>query len=144
VRTERGDGYQRLKAWLPPAERRGLTFIDPPYEETQQDFGEVTAALAEGLRRFPTGIFVCWYPIKDERTTSTWQVNCVRTLSAPLLASELWLYPRDSRVALNGSGLLIVNPPHLIRERMKIWLPQLQAALGDHEAAGNSVRMLAD
>lgn len=144
TRVERGDGFQRLKAALPPAERRALTFIDPPYEETQQDFTEVTAALAEGLRRFPTGIFACWYPIKDERTTRTWQVSCVRALAAPLLASELWLYPRDSRVALNGSGLLIVNPPHLTLERMQVWLPQLLGALTDHTAAGSSARMLSD
>lgn len=144
VRVERGDGYQRLKAWLPPAERRGLTFLDPPYEETQQDFGHVTATLAEGLRRFPTGIFAAWYPIKDERTTRSWQVACARSLPAPILASELWLYPRDSRVALNGSGLLIVNPPHLTLERMRVWLPLLQAALTDHAAAGNSAQMLSD
>ena len=142
ARTERGDGYQRLKAWLPPAERRGLTFIDPPYEETQQDFGEVTAALAEGLRRFPTGIFACWYPIKDERTTGTWQVNCVRTLPAPLLASELWLYPRDSRVALNGSGLLIANPPHQVLEHMQVWLPELTSVLSTGPAAGSRAFML--
>jgi len=55
VRVERGDGFERLRAWLPPPERRGLTFIDPPYEQTQRDFGHVTAALAEGLRRFPPG-----------------------------------------------------------------------------------------
>ena len=140
--VERGDGFQRLKAWLPPAERRALTFIDPPYEETQQDFSHATAALAEGLRRFPTGIFACWYPIKDERTTRSWQVSCVRTLEAPLLASELWLYPRDSRVALNGSGLLIANPPHLTLERMQAWLPQLVGTLSDHAAAGSSAQML--
>jgi 23S rRNA A2030 N6-methylase RlmJ len=68
----------------------------------------------------------------------------VRALEAPLLASELWLYPRDSRVALNGSGLLIVNPPHLTLERMQGWLPQLVTALGDHAAAGSSAQMLSD
>ena len=52
-------------------------------------------------------------PIKDERTTRAWQAGCARTLGAPALVSELWLFRRDSRVALNGSGLLIVNPPHL-------------------------------
>ena len=76
--------------------------------------------------------------------TRTWQVSCVRALKAPLLASELWLYPCDSRVALNGSGVLIVNPPHLTLERMQVWLPQLLAALTDHTAAGSSARMLSD
>jgi 23S rRNA (adenine2030-N6)-methyltransferase len=142
VRVERGDGYARLRAWLPPAERRGLTFIDPPYEQTAEDFGAVSEALAEGLRRFPTGVMAAWYPIKDERSTLAWQHACAQTLPVPLLASELWLYPRDSRVALNGSGMLIANPPHQLLERMQHWLPQLQQMLATQPAAGSSVRML--
>ena len=144
AQVERGDGYARLRAWLPPAERRGLTFIDPPYEQTGEDFSAVTQALGEGLRRFPTGVMVAWYPIKDERSTGTWQHTCMRTLDAPILASELWLYPRDSRVALNGSGLLIVNPPHQILEHMQVWLPQLQAQLSSEPAAGSRAFMLAE
>jgi 23S rRNA (adenine2030-N6)-methyltransferase len=150
VRVERGDGFQRLKAFLPPPERRGLTFIDPPYEDTQQDFREVTAALVEATRRFPTGVLAAWYPIKDERTIGPWQSECLRALRATLalppavLASELWLYPRDSRVALNGSGLLIVNPPWLTLERMQVWLPELQASLAISAAGGSSARMLSE
>ncbi len=144
AQVERGDGYARLKAWLPPPERRGLTFIDPPYEQTGEDFQAVTQALAEGLRRFPTGVMAAWYPIKDERSSSTWQHACMRTLKVPILASELWLYPRDSRVALNGSGLLIVNPPHQVLEHMQDWLPQLTAALSAEAAAGSRAFMLAE
>ena len=142
VRVERGDGFERLRAWLPPPERRGLTFIDPPYEQTQQDFGHVTAALAEGLRRFPTGVFAAWYPIKDERSTATWHAACARTLLAPTLVCELWLYPRDSQVGLNGSGLLIANPPYLTLERLQAWLPELKSCLAVGPCAGASARML--
>jgi 23S rRNA (adenine2030-N6)-methyltransferase len=144
VRVERGDGFERLKAWLPPPERRGLTFIDPPYEATQADFAAVAAALGEALRRFPTGVAAAWYPIKDERTTRAWLAGCARTLAAPLLASELWLFPRDSRVALNGSGMLLVNPPHLMLERMRVWLPELVRALTDSAAAGSSAAMVSE
>jgi 23S rRNA (adenine2030-N6)-methyltransferase len=144
VRVERGDGYQRLKAHLPPPERRGLTFIDPPYEDTQAEFGQVTQALAESLRRFPTGVTLAWYPIKDERTTRSWQAQCARTLGVPLLASQVWLFRRDSRVALNGSGLIIANPPHLIAERMAVWQPQLVAALGGGADAGSSAELVSE
>jgi 23S rRNA (adenine2030-N6)-methyltransferase len=148
VRVERGDGFKRLRAFLPPPERRGLTFIDPPYEQTQHDFREVTGALVEATRRFPTGVLAAWYPIKDERTIGPWQTECMRALRAALaqppavLASELWLYPRDSRVALNGSGLLIVNPPWHTLERMQVWLPELQASLAVSADGGSSARIL--
>jgi 23S rRNA (adenine2030-N6)-methyltransferase len=143
VRIERGDGFERLRAFLPPAERRGLTLLDPPYER-EEDFTRVISTLVEGLRRFPTGVFAAWYPIKEERAVERWHAGCVQSLRAPLLVSELWLYPRDSRVSLNGSGLLIVNPPWLTLERMQQWLPELQAALEVGAGAGSRAAMLSE
>jgi len=104
----------------------------------------VQDALAEGLRRFPTGVLAAWYPIKEERTTNAWLTRCRRALpEAQLLVSELWLYPRDSRVGLNGSGLLIVNAPWLTFERMQVWLPELEKSLAAGAGSGSSVRGLA-
>jgi len=54
------------------------------------------------------------------------------------------LYPRDARVALNGSGLLIVNPPWQILERMQVWLPELQACLAVGADGGSSARMVSE
>ena len=142
IKVETGDGFERLKAWLPPAERRGLTFIDPPYEETSRDFERVGNAIKEALRRFQTGVIAAWYPIKDERETALWQAGLARDIACETLVSELWLYPRDSRVGLNGSGLLIVNPPYLLAERMRVWLPELQAQLDTGKAGGTSIRTL--
>ncbi len=143
LRLERGDGFERLRAFLPPAERRALTFIDPPYEESEQDFARLTAALAEGLRRFPTGVFAAWYPVKEQRRVSAWQASSVQALPAPILVSELWVHARDSRVGLNGSGLLIANPPYRTLERMQEWLPELKSQLASDPAAGAEARMLA-
>ena len=152
MRVEQGDGFDRLRAWLPPAERRGLTFIDPPYEETARDFELVTSAIVEALRRFQTGVIAAWYPIKEERDIAAWQAGLAQALDGPAnrrltyrcetLVAELWLYPRDSRVGLNGSGLLIVNPPYLLAERMRVWLPELQTQLDAGQAGGTSIRLL--
>lgn len=142
VRVERGDGFERLKAALPPAERRGLTLIDPPYEEGKQDFARVIDAVSEALRRFATGVIAAWYPIKDERTITAWQAQLSHRLEREALVAELWLYPRDARVALNGSGLVIVNPPYLVAERMQVWLPQLLGKLGPKPGSGTRVLQL--
>jgi 23S rRNA (adenine2030-N6)-methyltransferase len=142
IRVEEGDGFERLRAWLPPKERRGLVLIDPPYEETQQDFQRSIAAIVDALQRFATGIYAVWYPIKEEREVRSWHEAFTRAITAETLASELWLYPRDSKVALNGSGLLIVNPPYQLAERMQSWLPELQARLDVGHPGGSSVRML--
>jgi 23S rRNA (adenine2030-N6)-methyltransferase len=142
VRVEHGDGLKLLRAALPPLERRALIFIDPPFEETRAEFARAAAAVADGLRRFATGVFALWYPIKEQRVVEAWHADFSGAVAAPTLAAQLWLYPRDSRVALNGSGLLIVNPPWQTAERMREWLPELAEALGAGAAGGTDVRML--
>ncbi|HWW33482.1 MAG TPA: 23S rRNA (adenine(2030)-N(6))-methyltransferase RlmJ [Steroidobacteraceae bacterium] len=144
LRVERGDGLAALRAQLPPPERRALIFIDPPFEETREESARVTAAVADGLRRFATGVFAVWYPIKEQRVTAAWHADWLRAIAAPTLATELWLYPRDSRVALNGSGLLIVNPPWQTEERVRAWLPELESALAAGGGGGAEVRMLSE
>ena len=142
LRVERGDGFERMKAHLPPAERRGLTFIDPPYEETRRDFDRVTAAVSDALRRFEGGVVCAWYPIKDDRDVSAWKTAFTGALQREVLFSDLWLYPRDSRVGLNGSGLAIVNPPYQIEERMNVWMPELHEQLDTAHTGGTNVRLM--
>jgi 23S rRNA (adenine2030-N6)-methyltransferase len=142
LRVERADGFERLRAWLPPTERRGLILIDPPYEESGADFERATSAIVDALQRFSTGVYAAWYPIKDEREVRAWHDTFARAVSAETLVSEMWLYPRDSKVALNGSGMLIVNPPYQLAERMAVWLPELQAQLDTGHPGGTSVTNL--
>lgn len=142
TRVEQGDGFDKLRSWLPPPERRALILIDPPYEETRQDAERVIATVGDALQRFQTGVVAVWYPIKDEREAAAWTAAFSRPVGREVLMSEMWLYPRDSRVALNGSGMLIVNPPYLLAERMAEWLPELQARLDMGHTGGTLVRMV--
>lgn len=141
VRVECGDGFQRLRAYLPPTERRGLLLIDPPFEETA-DFQRATAAVVEALQRFRSCVIAVWHPVKRERDAAAWRASFARAVQAEILACELWIHPRDSRVALNGSGMLIVNPPYLIEERMREWLKELHAQLDTEGTGGWYARML--
>ena len=143
AQVERGDGYQRLRAWLPPRERRGLTFMDPPYEEVGSDFDRVTGAVIDALHRFSTGVIAVWYPIKEERQVAGWRSALVRSIGREALAAELWLYPRDSRVALNGSGMMIVNAPYQLEDTLRDCLPELQTLLDVGQPGGTSVTKLA-
>jgi 23S rRNA (adenine2030-N6)-methyltransferase len=142
VRVELGDGFERLRALLPPRERRALILIDPPYEESRRDFERARGALEETLGRFRPAVVVIWYPIKDERDTRPWLATLAAHADCELLCAELWLYPRDSRVALNGSGIVIANPPFRLEERMRVWLPELHACLDAGHGGGTSLRRL--
>jgi 23S rRNA (adenine2030-N6)-methyltransferase len=142
ARVAEADGFERLRAYLPPRERRSLVLIDPPYEE-RADFEAVAAACQEGLRRLRSAVIAAWYPIKDVRTTSAWLARLAGRIDCENTVSEWWLYPRDSRVSLNGSGLLILNPPYQFAARMHQWLTELHAAFNSAGAGGVSIRTLA-
>ena len=129
VRVEGSDGFAGLRALLPPPERRGCVLIDPPYEE-RADFSRVQEAATDALARFEGAVLVLWLPVKLRSDFDQWLAQLVRALPRPVLASLLWLHPMDSRAALNGSALVVVNPPYLLEEAVRGWLPELRAALG--------------
>jgi 23S rRNA (adenine2030-N6)-methyltransferase len=149
VVAECADGYQRIRHWLPNSERRALVLIDPPYEDTTADFRAVEIAACEVLCRLPNAVVAIWYPIKHERDTQEWRHRLISRLPkppdeacTPAISSELWIHPPDSRVGLNGSGMLILNPPWQIDEQMAIWLPILREVLDTERTGGAVVRSL--
>jgi 23S rRNA (adenine2030-N6)-methyltransferase len=111
TRTQIGDGYAALKAMLPPDERRGLVLIDPPYESIDE-LKSMLRALEDAYRRWQTGIFLAWYPIRSALQRS--QVHArFEALGIPkVLFADLAVHPDDAGVGLAGSGLMIVNPPY--------------------------------
>jgi 23S rRNA (adenine2030-N6)-methyltransferase len=123
-----GDGYAALKSHLPPRENRGLVLIDPPYE-AESEFADAQRALRFGLARWPNGVFALWYPIKagaqSQRLNADLQVSGLRKL----LRLELTVRPADSPIGLNGSGLVIANPPWKFDGEMREALEELHEAL---------------
>ena len=142
--VEHGDGYAAITARLPPIERRALVLIDPPYEDARADQQAAAVAAAEALRRLPNAVVATWYPIKHEADAARWVSAQATALERPLLCAELWVHPRDSRAGLNGSGMLIANPPWQLEDRMQSWLPALHRLLDPARppAGGCSVRVV--
>jgi 23S rRNA (adenine2030-N6)-methyltransferase len=111
IRVEIGDGYAALKAFLPPEERRGLVLIDPPYESLDE-LKLMLQAFADAYRRWPSGIFLMWYPIRSAAQRRTVHAR-FEALGVPkMLFADLAIHPDDAGIGLAGSGLMIVNPPY--------------------------------
>jgi 23S rRNA (adenine2030-N6)-methyltransferase len=109
--TEIDDGYAVLKARVPPPERRGLVLIDPPYESLDE-FKELLQAFGDAYRRWPTGTFLMWYPIRSAAQRSLVHSR-FEALSIPkMLIAEVAIHPDDAGLGLAGSGMMIVNPPY--------------------------------
>src|SRR5262249_37314439 len=64
------DGWTALPAYVPPKERRGLVLIDPPFE-AKDEFERLGDSFTEAFVKWPTGIYVIWYPVKNRRAAET-------------------------------------------------------------------------
>jgi 23S rRNA (adenine2030-N6)-methyltransferase len=149
------DGYGGLKAQLPPRERRGLVLIDPPYEaatgpslvrgprlspiaEAGGEFTQAFEALKLAHARWATGIFALWYPVKERAPAARLHRRLTASGIRKILCAELMLYPEDTAFRLNGSGMIVVNPPWKLDETLRDLLPRLLRALQDGEHTGRA------
>ena len=128
VDVHRRDGYEAMSALLPPKERRGLVLIDPPYER-DDEVDTLTRAMARAWRKWPTGTYVIWFPVKGRGEAERIPGALTNLGIGPLLNAELSVRDPDPAGRLNGSGVSIVRPPWRLRDRLETLLPALHQAL---------------
>lgn len=104
------DGYLGLKAFLPPKEKRGLVLIDPPFEDINE-FKLLIQHLTTALQKWSHGIYVIWYPIKNRKLIDVFHQQLKKLSAANILVSEFCTWPDDVATRLNGSGMIMINPP---------------------------------
>lgn len=102
------DGWQALIAFVPPKERRGIVLIDPPYEQ-DGEFERLAGAFAKAYRRWPTGIYALWYPIKDREAVRAFLDRLKASGIPRLIAAEMTIRPPSGM--LDGCGMVFANPP---------------------------------
>ena len=124
VRVIELDGWLALGAHLPPKEKRGLVLVDPPFEE-----GSEFARLVQGLRsayaRWPSGIYALWYPLKDRKSVAAFLKDLKETGIPKVLNTELYIRGPSPQPRLDGSGMIIVNPPFKLADELKLIFPEL-------------------
>lgn len=134
IKTMEIDGWIGLKSLLPPKERRGLVLIDPPFEEPGE-FARLVQGLTGIHRRFATGTAICWYPIKDPLDARDFRLRAMQTGFSKMLSVELYIrQPRNTEI-LNGTGLMIANPPFVLVDQLNTLMPYLTATLGVADGA---------
>ncbi len=128
VTAKRDNGFQQLKATLPPKERRGLVLIDPPYE-LKEDYDLVVKAVEEGYKRFATGVYAIWYPVVLRQQTKRIIKGLEATDIRKILQIELAIRPDSDQRGMTASGMIVINPPWTLEGQMKQILPYLTQTL---------------
>ena len=141
VRVHLGDGYQALKAHLPPRERRGLVLIDSSFDRAGE-FRRLTDGFARAYRKFATGVYALWYPLMEPDAVSRFERDIAATGIRKILQLEISVLPPKWTASLRGCGLLVVNPPFGFEPKARVIVDWLWPILA--RGAGNGrVRWLA-
>ncbi len=135
------DGYTAVRGMLPPAEKRALILIDPPYED-KHEFGFIAHALAEGLRRFPSGTYAVWYPLTERARVEDFLAETAALHAEPMFAAEVTVVGPDSPTKMKGCGLLVINPPWQVDRVISPLLPYLCKVLAQEPGGEHRLRWL--
>ena len=135
VAVHQRDGYQLPGAFLPVAEKRALWLLDPPFEKGD-DLQRCLTAMQAGIQRMRQTVIALWYPIKDQRLLRDFYQAIGNAGFPKVLRIELSVRPTDTQLGLNGSGLMLVNPPWPLWEELEQTLPWLAAQLAQSGEGG--------
>jgi 23S rRNA (adenine2030-N6)-methyltransferase len=129
------DAWHAVKSLLPPKERRGVILIDPPFEKTDE-FPRMSEAIGDALKRFATGVYVVWYPVKDAAAAAQLVGDAGGACGQRTLDVRLRILAPEAGLGLTETGVLVVNPPYTLRDELERLLPYLAAILEDGAGAG--------
>jgi 23S rRNA (adenine2030-N6)-methyltransferase len=133
VAVHLGEGWHVPRALLPTREKRVLLLIDPPFEQTDEQ-ERCVQALNEAIGRMRQAVVAIWYPIKELGQLRRFYRDLEKSAAPKLLRIELYVHPADDAQRLNGSGLVISNPPWGLEDELKQVLPWLTTLLGQSQA----------
>ena len=124
------DGWDIFGTHLPPKEKRGLVLVDPPFEE-KGEFNRMVTSLEKGHKRWPGGIYAYWYPIKEPGEVESYTKALKATGIPKILRLELTIRAPSTPPRLHGTGMVVVNPPFVLEQEMRVLLPFLAGLLSD-------------
>ncbi|MCB1610214.1 MAG: 23S rRNA (adenine(2030)-N(6))-methyltransferase RlmJ [Lysobacterales bacterium] len=136
------DGYEALRALLPPKEKRGLVLVDPPYEAQLGEFDFIIEGLKDAHRRWPGGTYAIWYPIKLRQDIEIFYRRLATLPFENILLAEFCLHQPNSALRLNGCGMALINPPYRFDHTLAEVLPALARALEQSRYGSHELRWL--
>ncbi|MCO5066199.1 MAG: 23S rRNA (adenine(2030)-N(6))-methyltransferase RlmJ [Rhizobiaceae bacterium] len=141
VRTIQLDGWLSLGAHVPPKEKRGLILVDPPFEQ-QGEFERMLDGAVKAHRRWPGGVQALWYPVKDRKAVASFRDGLAASGIPKILDLSLMIRTRSGTPSLDGCGMVVINPPFVLEQEMRVILPALCRLLGDPSGASWNTRWL--
>jgi 23S rRNA (adenine2030-N6)-methyltransferase len=130
VDVRQQDGFKGLDALLPTKSRRAFILIDPPYEQ-KQDYQRVVDGLKLIHRKMATATVALWYPVVERARIDTLEKQIFASGIRNVVQFELGTEKDSSGHGMTSAGMIVVNPPWTLKEKMDLSLPDLARAVSD-------------
>lgn len=124
IRVQHKDGFDGLKALIPPSSRRGLVLIDPSYE-VKSDYDLVIDRVIKAHKKFSHGIYAIWYPVVNRKTIQKMENTLIKSGIRNIQRFELGISPDADKRGMTSSGMIVINPPWLLFDKMSQLLPKM-------------------
>ncbi|NVF13840.1 23S rRNA (adenine(2030)-N(6))-methyltransferase RlmJ [Vreelandella maris] len=125
-----GDGLAGLEAMLPAITPRLSVLIDPSYER-KVEYLEVADTVAYTLEKARHAVVLIWYPLLPAGHHHTLLDALQESGQRKIWRSELLLRESGEQVhGMFGSGMLVINPPWGLDERLAAAMAEITPLLG--------------
>ncbi|MGI1679405.1 MAG: 23S rRNA (adenine(2030)-N(6))-methyltransferase RlmJ [Cellvibrionaceae bacterium] len=130
VKIKNEDGYKNLVGLLPPKSRRGFILIDPSYE-IKAEYDQVFNTIEAAYKKFTTGVYALWYPVVDREKINALEKKFKKSGIKNIQRFELGISPDTDERGMTASGMIVINPPWGLFEKMSVLLPKLAKLIGE-------------
>jgi 23S rRNA (adenine2030-N6)-methyltransferase len=134
MQVHQNDGFKALKGLLPPATRRSMVLIDPPYE-IKTDYHDSVQAIIKAYKQFDSGVYILWYPVVQRHYIDQMELQFNRSEVRNVLQVELQMEPDNEEFGMTGTGMFIVNPPWTLNKQAQSILPYLVEHMGGESSS---------
>ncbi|SEF82357.1 23S rRNA (adenine(2030)-N(6))-methyltransferase RlmJ [Billgrantia desiderata] len=130
VRRIHADGLAGLSAALPVATPRVCVLLDPSYE-LKAEYAEVAVSVLGAMRKARHAVVLVWYPLLPAARHLELLERLRDGGLRKIWRSELTLREPGEERGMYGSGMLVVNPPWGLDERLAAAMARVTPLLGE-------------
>jgi len=131
-RVQKQNGYQGLNGLMPPTSKRGFVLVDPSYE-VKTEYEQVVKSISQAYKKFNSGTFAIWYPVVDRRWVNSME-NQLKAAGIKNIQRFELSKEADDKKGMSASGMIVINPPWTLFEKMQALLPKLAGVLSNNGA----------
>ncbi|KZN58300.1 hypothetical protein N473_06025 [Pseudoalteromonas luteoviolacea CPMOR-1] len=143
LRVKGEDGFKGLLGLVPPLSRRAVVLMDPPYE-IKSDYQKAVKTIVKAHKSFTSGTYMIWYPVVDRDRIEHMEAELIASGVRNIQLFELATSADTDERGMTASGMIVINPPYVLKNTMDAVLPELVKELADDDGFFRSVELVAE